>query len=467
VSRLPIRLRLTLAFAIAMAILLAAVGAFVFARVGSALDQTIDQSLRAQAAEARAHGGRGDIDVTRGEVLSELVDAAGSVQRVAGRASPRLLDRRTLARVLAGQTVLESVGESWRVLALPLRTKSGTKALVLARSLESREEALHRLLREFLIAGPIALLLASLAGYGLATSALRPVEAMRRRAEAISAATPGRRLPVPASGDEVSRLARTLNAMLGRLEDAFAHERRFVADASHELRTPLALLRTELEVALRRPRPREELEAALRSAAEETERLIRLAEDLLLIARADQGRLPIRIEPLSARVLLEATAERFASRAHDLGRDVHVAANDEVVVGADRVRLEQALGNLVDNALSHGAGAVELRVHPRDGFVELHVLDDGAGFPDGFAARAFDRFSRADEARHGGGTGLGLSIVDLIATAHGGKAGARNREAGGADVWLTVPLAATPPGGPSVPRTGDYPRADAPPTLRT
>jgi len=179
---------------------------------------------------------------------------------------------------------------------------------------------------------------------------------MRRRAAAITASTPGSRLPVPGSHDEVSRLAETLNDMLGRLEAAFEHERRFLADASHELRTPLALLRTELELALRRPRSREELEQALRSAAEETERLTRLAEDLLLIARSDQGSLPIRRERLSARGVLTDVADRFAGRAAELGRTLAVEPGEDAALDADPARLEQAIGNLVDNALTHGRG---------------------------------------------------------------------------------------------------------------
>src|SRR5581483_6779165 len=153
----------------------------------------------------------------------------------------------------------------------------------------------------------------------------------------------------------LSSLAVTLNEMLARLEAAFEHERRFVADASHELRTPLALLRTELEVALRRPRSREELEAALRSAAEETERLVRLSEDLLLIARADEGALPIRREQLATADLLERVRGRFAARASTLGREVRIDPPEGVVVDADPARIEQALGNLVDNALQLGA----------------------------------------------------------------------------------------------------------------
>jgi signal transduction histidine kinase len=226
--------------------------------------------------------------------------------------------------------------------------------------------------------------------------------------------------------------------MLVRLEAAFEHERRFVSDASHELRTPLALLRAELDLALNKPRTRDELEQAIRSAAEETERLSRLAEDLLLIARSDQGQLPIRLEPVHSSELFERVRNRFAVRADALGRPLLIGEPTRSVVSADPLRIEQALGNLVDNAFAHGAGAVTLHEHVDDGVVELHVTDEGAGFPAEFTDRAFDRFSRADEARSGGGSGLGLAIVALIARAHGGAAHVRNGK-GGSDVWISLP----------------------------
>ena len=198
---------------------------------------------------------------------------------------PLLLNPADLSRVSDGARILRSgqlpgLRERWRVLARRAQVKGSPAVLVAARSLAPHDETLDHLLRELAFAGPLALVLAALAGYALAAAALRPVETMRVRAETISGSTPGARLPVPASKDEISRLAETLNAMLERLQAAVEHERRFVADASHELRTPLALLKTELELALRRPRTREALEDALRSASQETERLTRLAEDL-------------------------------------------------------------------------------------------------------------------------------------------------------------------------------------------
>ena len=453
-KRISLRLRLTLVFAAVMAAVLAAVGFFVYNRVGDALLTTVDQSLHAGATETAARLKRGDLvrdrdfslvdpDSARGETLAQLLDARGRVVLSTPPGLTALLAPAAAARVVSEGGTLETTSlpgrrSEWRVLARQVTTDGRDLVLVEASSLASRQDALQRLLFELGVAGPVALILASLAGYALAATTLRHVESMRRRAAAISAATPGLRLPVPPSRDELSRLAETLNAMLGRLEASLEHERRFVADASHELRTPLALLRTELELALRRPRSHAELEAALRSAAEETERLTSLAEDLLLIAHSDQSGLPVRPEPVDVEELLRDAAQRFAARADAEGRKLLVRSEPGLWVLADPARVSQALSNLVENALTHGAGRIELAARERAGLVELHVTDEGAGFPTGFAARAFDRFSRADEARTREGTGLGLAIVDMVARAHGGEAGTAVPPGGGADVWIAL-----------------------------
>jgi signal transduction histidine kinase len=443
VSRLPIRVRLTLPFAVAMAIVLIATGAFVYERVGAALLGSVDSTLSAQIAEATQNAREGrrlvDPDTSEGPYVTAVARPDGTLVRVTAAGVGSIPVRQGLTRAVRFTTEIDGLRDSWRVIEAPGVYRGKPAIVIVAHSLAAREETLHRLGREFLFAAPAALLVAILAGYALAAAALRPVEAMRRRAAAVSADTPGRRLPVPPARDEVQALALTLNGMLERLEAAFEHERRFLSDASHELRTPLALLRAELDLALRRPRSHDELEQALRSAAEETERLSRLAEDLLLIARADQGRLPMRPEELAASSLLERVRDRFAVRAVALDRELEIDRVDPARIEADVVRLEQALGNLVDNAFIHGGGAVTLRALVDDGRVELHVLDEGAGFPEDFSGRAFDRFSRADDARSAGGTGLGLAIVDLIARAHGGEAGLSNRAAGGSDAWISLP----------------------------
>ena len=443
-SRVPIRVRLTLGFAVAMAAVLAGVGLFVYQRVANELLGTVDQTLVAQAQE-EIRSGRVDADTGGGQTLAQLFGPQGQAKPSQPRGLAPLVGQHALAEAFGGHLVwldrrLPDRRGDWRVLAYP--TGAGDRVAVVARSLGPRDESLDHLRHELVIFLPLALLAACLGGYALTAGALRPVETLRRRAEAVTPGEPNR-LPVPPARDEVSRLAVTLNDMLSRLHAAFEHERRFVADASHELRTPLALLRTELDLALRRPRSREELETALRSAAEETQRLSRLAEDLLLIARADQGPLPIRREVVAAGDLLADAATRFANRAEDVGRDLHVEPTD-LHVDADPLRVGQALVNLVDNALTHGEGAVELFAEERNGFVELHVRDAGPGLPQDFRPRAFDRFSRADEARSRGGSGLGLSIVELVANAHGGRVGVGDHPAGGADVWLSLPRADAP-----------------------
>jgi signal transduction histidine kinase len=445
VSALPIRVRLLLVFALAMVCVIGAMAVLVYIRVGGALLTSVDQTLRAQSVEAVSHA-RGerelvDPDVASGRTLAQLLGADGKPIRSTPTTLPPLLDAGDAARSANGARIFRTVsltrpvGE-WRLLAVPV---PGGGTIVVARSLAERQESLNRISRELLIAGPLAVLLASLAGYGLAAAALRPVEAMRRRAARVSATEPGM-LPVPRARDEISRLAVTLNEMLSRLQAALEHERRFVADASHELRTPVALLRTELELALRRPRSTEELRLALRSALTETERLSRLADDLLLLARAQEGSLPLRSQHVELASTFENVVRRFAARAQESGRRLR-AEPTAAAVDADPARLEQALDNLVENALSYGGGDVLISAVVRESEVELHVADHGPGFDDAFLARAFDRFSRADEARGGGGAGLGLSITQLIAEAHGGTAGVANLADGGADVWLTVPRA--------------------------
>jgi signal transduction histidine kinase len=332
---------------------------------------------------------------------------------------------------------------------VPVTVAGAHAVLVVGGTRENRAETLNSLRDAFLIGGPVALLLAGLGGYVLAAAALRPIEAMRQRALAISSSTLDERLPVPPARDEVARLGETLNEMLTRVEEGVLRERRFVADASHELRTPLALLKTELELALRRVRTPAELEASILSATAEAERLGRIASDLLLLARSERGELPLRLEPTDVADVLDTIAGRFATRARAEARNLRVDSDDAPVVRADRLRLEQAVGNMVDNAFRYGAGVVTMTAAQRDGSVEVHVLDEGRGFPPAFLTRAFERFSRGDVARTEEGSGLGLAIVETVAHAHGGSAHAANRPSGGADVWITLPTAPSTPPSPS------------------
>ncbi len=457
-ARIPLRIRLTLAYAGVIALVLVATGFFVVLRLRAELTASIDQGLRQRAGDLAALVRQADTGLAdsgrspltrRGESLAQVLTLAGRIVD-----APPPLRRRVLLRpadiararrqpITVERTVPGAEEEPARLLAVRVRAQGRALLIVVGTPTHDRSDALAKLVTLLLIGGPAALALACLAGYGVAAGALRPVEAMRARAARISADEPGQRLPVPATSDEVARLGATLNAMLARLEGAFARERRLLSDASHELRTPLAILKAELELAGGAERTEADLRVAIDSAREETDRLAQLAEDLLVLARSDQGGLPLRIENVELAELLAHVRARHERRTP---APVVVEANGAGAARADPVRLEQALGNLLENALRHGHGR-EVRIEARAAAdrVELHVLDSGAGFPAGFAERAFDRFARGDPSRGRGGAGLGLSIVATIARAHSGGVGARNRPAGGADVWIWIPRSLATP----------------------
>ncbi|WP_320670880.1 ATP-binding protein [Patulibacter defluvii] len=445
IERLPLRLRVTLAFVLAMALLLGLVGLLLYLRLGSTLRENIDDGLRTRLEDVAALARDAPEDRDRGllerEALAQLLRPDGRIVAASSgaRGGPlltpaRLAEARTrTVRVDRPRPTPADPDGADRLLAAPRSVGGRPGIVVVGASLDPVEEAQHELGALLLVVGPIALLLASLAGYGAASAALRPIDRIRRRADAIHVDDLAPRLPEPAADDEVARLARTLNAMLDRIEEGFRRERTFVDDASHELRSPLALIKAELELALRPGAGDDERRAALVSVAEENERLVRLAEDLLVLARSAAGGRGPEKRPLTV-------AELVGAARADPG--LVVAIDDEAreaeLLG-DAPALARALSNLLDNAHAAGAGRVRIGVRDVGGDRELHVVDDGPGFPPGFAARAFDRFSRADAARGRGGTGLGLAIVRAIARAHGGEAFAGDGPDGGADVGLRLP----------------------------
>jgi signal transduction histidine kinase len=435
-----------------MALVLGATGVFIYLRYESELNMTIDAGLRSRAADVAALVRDSDSglrpvqrEVAGSQSFAEVIDSEGRVEdSTLARAGAVRLSPDQVASARRGSLFIEDVllpeaGDRAKLLVVPVRGEDQGRVVVVGTDTEARDEALTDLLQLLLIGGPVALLLASIAGYGVAAAALRPVEAMRSRAADISAAVPEQRLPVPPSRDEIARLGTTLNEMLDRLGEAIEHERSFVADASHELRTPLAILRTELELALAEGRTPEELRAALASAAEETDRLNQLSEDLLTIAQTERGELPLKVARMDLERTFDAVRIRFSRRAEEAARSIEVDGGPTELV-ADQLRLDQAVGNMVDNALRYGEGPIVLGAIEREGTVEIHVTDRGPGFPPEFRERAFERFSRRSPSRGDGGSGLGLAIVRTVALAHGGEAHAGNLEDGGADVWMSLPV---------------------------
>ena len=410
--RLPTRWRLTLAFAVVMAIVLTATGVFVADRVRANLDSALNASLRSHAADVNALVQQSDTGLAEARPipggrqrpqLAQIIDANGRVVDATAGAPRQPLVAAPLRPPASGAVTVDRTQvrhQDVRLLAVTTRAQGQRLTIVVGQSLEQRDAAIRDLTGVLLVGGPAALLLASLAGYCLAGAALRPVEAMRRR------------------------------------------ERKFIADASHELRTPLTMLRTELELIARDQPTGAELQDATASAIEETDHLRLLADDLLLLSRADHDRLELSLDTLEVPQIVAAAVQRARTRATGSAIEVvGTSAGPGPAVRADRQRIAQALGNLLDNAIRHAASTVELTARTGRSGVEFHVLDDGPGFPPGFLPHAWDRFSTADTARSEPGAGLGLSIVRTIAELHGGEVGATNRPTGGADTWITLPAA--------------------------
>jgi two-component system, OmpR family, sensor kinase len=441
-----LRTRVTLVSVVLTAIVLAATGIFVYLRLQADLRRSMDITLRSRAdTEALDVERTGSFSGEQPEdAFAQLVSPDGSIvessSAVSGEASfvpngiqaPTYFEREAV-------TIDDEVVPA-RMIAVSL---ANGDVLVVGASLDDQEQMLARVATALALGGPLALALVIAVTWFLVGWTLRPVESMRLEAAAISASAPGRRLPVPNSDDELARLAETLNAMLERLEEAIQRERRFVDDASHELRTPLSNLKAGLELALRRSRTAVELEASVRSAAVETHRLERLAEDLLVLARADRGRLPIRREPVDVARMVGGTVESFAARAAERHVRIDVCVPEALRADVDELRIRQAVSNLLDNGIRAvpSGGRVSIAAERDDGSLRLEVRDSGPGFPPDFLPVAFEAFTRPDAARSRpyGGVGLGLAIVAAVAQAHGGSVRADNLPGGGAVVILSIP----------------------------
>lgn len=413
-----------------------------------------------------------------------LIDRVGQVSgqlrsTAAADVDPKLLavsgQANLVQLVVDGRVVAASTGAPSDPLLAPDRTTDGTAVVtfhledsepeyrVAARTVTvaggqvtveigAEQEPITRTLAVvagLLVAGlPVVVLFAAVVTSLLVGRSLRPVEEMRATVGEITAADLTDRLPVPPTGDEVARLARTLNAMLARLEAGQAAQQRFVGDASHELRSPLATLTTALELGAQRP---ELLDQALVTGQllPEAIRMQHLVDDLLLLARADERGLPLRLVDVDLDDVLGAEAARLRDRP---GLRVHTRAVPTRVQG-DLGQLTRAVRNLVDNAVRHAGAGVTLACH-RDGVDALVVVgDDGPGIAAADRERVLQRFVRldADRARAAGGSGLGLAIVAEITAAHGGTVTVGSSPEGGAQLTLRLPVEHRPSQRPDPP----------------
>jgi heavy metal sensor kinase len=456
-ARLPVRARLTAWYVLLLAVILATLGSFLLLRLRADLVAEVDQALDAQAAGVLADddglaviSGRRIAGLPPGETAAELLSPTGQVRERAGSAPDQsLLTPAMLQQVLAGHQLRAEVragpaGTRYRVLALRRTGRGAKTALVVAAPLADVDASVDRLRLLLLVAGPFALALAGGGGWLLTRAALRPVDRMTEQAGAIGANRLGDRVSVPDAADELTRLARTLNGMLERIQHAVVEQRRFVADASHELRTPLAVMRAELEVALRTRGPAGDTREVLDSTAEEVARMSKIVDDLLTLAHRDDNRLELLLEPVDLGEVAARVAAQLRPLAEEAGVQLEVEAPAGAAVVADQTRLTRVVTNLVDNAVEYTGrgGSVRVRVWEEVDGAGLAVTDTGPGIAPEHLPLIFDRFYRLDPARTRtrGGSGLGLAICRELVEAHGGRIWAESAPGAGSTFTLTLPV---------------------------
>jgi signal transduction histidine kinase len=376
-------------------------------------------------------------------MLVQVVAPDGSVV-----ASSHNVDGRPpVVRLRPGQSEVVTVpidDTPFLATARSARTPTGQLSVVVARTIDTVADSTHAVARILAVGLPMLLLLVAAITWKVVGRALAPVEAIRAEVDEISAAQLHRRVPIPAGDDEISRLARTMNRMLGRLEQAQSRQHRFVSDASHELRSPVATIRQHAEVALAHPGTTSTAELAETVLAEDL-RVQRLVEDLLLLARADEHGLNLNRRPLDLDDIVFDEARRLRERTELRVETVAVSAGR---VDGDAAGLRRVLRNLGENASRHARSRVAFALAAENGNLLLAVDDDGPGIPQSERAVVLERFVRLDDARarDAGGSGLGLAIVSQVVEAHGGRVTIADSPLGGARVEVRLPGSDHPDG---------------------
>jgi signal transduction histidine kinase len=443
-----VRVRITIAAVVVVGVALAIGGIWLVSAQRRSLTENVGTTAKLRSRDIALTIADGDfpgvLAVPRGdENLVQVVDASGNVVASSAniRGAPRLSTLNPGPTGTATRDGDLSEGDGpFRVVAKRVSTSSGDYTVYVAGTLEGVDESTSSLVRLLLIGLPGLLLLVGVTTWVLTGRALRPVEAIRREVEAIGAEDLHRRVPEPSTVDEIGRLARTMNAMLGRLEGSTERQHRFVADASHELRSPLTGIRAQLEVDLAHPELAD-WQSTERDVLDDTVRLQRLVDDLLALAAADA-----RVADAAHRELVDldeivlTEARRLRSRTeHHI--DTGAVSGAQVVGNADQ--LVRAVHNLLDNAVRHAQSTVTVTLNETDSAAVLTVADDGPGIPPDQRARIFDRFARVDSARSSdnGGTGLGLAITHEVVVGHGGSVVVD--DAPGARLTISLPVAGT------------------------
>lgn len=453
-----IRIRLTLWYVLLLAVILAGFSGGVYLslrqQLNENLNDSIDNRLQVLLASVEYRNGQPTLDLPteatgEREHFTRMFAADGGItfdNSPAGSGAP--IDEAALEAALAGETTTRTVtvgGESMRARTVPVVREGVVTGALETGLADDGKETLRSLLLIIAVAYPLTLVVASAGGVFLAGRSLGPIDRITQAARRISAEDLSQRLNLPLPDDEVGRLARTFDEMIARLEEGLRRQRQFTADASHELRTPLTAIKGQVEVALSRDRDAQTYRDVLRAVNEESDRLIRTAGSLLVLARADAGGTPLSQERLELGALVAAVAEQVAPAAEAKGVRLEVADGPPAQIFADEDLLIQMLLNLLDNAVKYTDPGGEVRVEwtVGEGAAELSVRDTGAGIAPEHLPHVFDRFYRADPARSraAGGAGLGLSICRWIAQAHGGTIAVESTPGEGSTFTVRLPPA--------------------------
>jgi signal transduction histidine kinase len=423
---------------VAIALVLGAAG--LIAALRRTMVDEVAEAARAQASDVvrQLEAGRPPILEVAGadEQLIQVMTPAGAVVS----ASPNVVGRPAVARLAPGQSaevVTPLDDDEFVAVAEGAETSNGQRIVLVARALVDVLDTTTVVTRLLIIGLPLLVAVVALTTWFAVGRVLAPVEAIRREVDEISAAQLHRRVPQPKRDDEIGRLAATMNRMLERLESARNSQRRFVSDASHELRSPITTIRQQAEVALAHPErttPSELGEVVLA----EQQRMQRLVEDLLLLARADEhATLPREAVDLDDLAFEEGHRLRSTT-----SKRVDTSGVSAARVQGDADALRRMFRNVGENAARHSSERVNITLIERGSEVVLTVDDDGPGIPESERVRVLQRFVRLDEARSRdvGGSGLGLSIVDEVVRAHGGSVSIEQSPLGGARVQITLPV---------------------------
>jgi heavy metal sensor kinase len=455
-----LRSRLVTWYALWLALVLAIAGALLYAGLREYLEQNLAglQRQRAKRIAVFLETGPLSAKVLLEEMRARFAPEAsgrfiristeqGQVLYQSGSPDDKSFDAAEVSRGrVAVETRKEKLpnGAELFIASLPVKRDGVGFLIETGESLAPALVELHRLLISLGITFVIVAGVALTGGGLLITRALHPVEEITRKAELITSRNLSERLPIAQTGDEFEHLSQALNRMITRLDEAFQHNRRFLADASHELRTPLTILRGELESFAQEQRIPADLRERFGSTLEEVLRLTNIVEGLFAMARLDAGEGQGIWTQFDLGQLAASTAEQMVLLAEDKGITLEARRNAPVFVKADRARLKQVLVNLLDNAIKYTGpkGRVDISVFSENGLAICEVADNGIGIPSDALPHLFERFFRVDKARSRdlGGAGLGLAIVKAICIAHGGSVQARSIPGRGSTFRVELPL---------------------------